>query len=62
MLSNNPTPIDAVQSDEPPYERKKRGIPVIGIIPIAMPILTKKWKKTIPRIPETTYLEKLSFA
>ena len=42
------------QREEPPYERKKSGIPVIGIIPIAMPALMRKWKKSMPMIPATT--------
>jgi hypothetical protein len=28
--------------EEPPYERKNRGMPVIGIIPMTIPILMKK--------------------
>jgi hypothetical protein len=41
----------AVSSDEPPYERNNKGIPVIGIIPITIPTLIKKWKENIPNIP-----------
>ena len=51
MLISNPTQIIAVQSDEPPYDINKSGIPVIGIMPITIPTLTMKWKKSIPRIP-----------
>jgi len=37
-----PMPIRTVQRDDPPYERKNKGIPVIGIIPMVIPTLIVK--------------------
>ena len=48
----NPIALIAIKSDEPPYDIKRSGIPVIGMIPITIPTLTTKWKNNIPRIPE----------
>ncbi len=55
-----PIPMSAAQREEPPYERKKRGIPVMGMIPIAIPILMITWKKIIAMIPEATTVPYLS--
>ena len=51
MLNTSPMPIRAVQRDEPPYDRKNNGIPVIGIMPIAMPILMKTWNAILANTP-----------
>jgi hypothetical protein len=40
------------QSPEPPYEKKGRGTPIVGNIPITIAIFTKK---CIKRIPATQY-------
>ena len=42
----------AIRSEDPPYERKRSGIPVIGIIPITIPTLIKKWNKKIANNPD----------
>ena len=55
MLINIPIADKTAHNDEPPYDRKNKGIPVIGITPIAMPILTNTWKNTIPTIPAAIY-------
>ena len=52
MLISNPIQVITVSKEEPPYDRNNNGIPVIGIIPITIPTLIKKWKVIIPKIPE----------
>ena len=42
MLISRPMQIIAVHKEEPPYDKKSSGIPVIGIIPITIPTFTKK--------------------
>mgnify|MGYP007016031380 CR=1 FL=1 len=42
MLMSKPEAVMAVHKDEPPYDTKSSGIPVIGIMPITIPILTIK--------------------
>ena len=39
-------------SDEPPIERKGKGIPVTGTIPKFMPILIKNWNQIIKKMPK----------
>ncbi len=36
------------RSEEPPADTKGKGIPMMGISPIVIPTLIKKWKKKIP--------------
>ena len=62
MLRRIPNPTDAVHSEEPPWERKKRGIPVIGIIPMVIPILTMTWKRSIAMTPAPVSFAKSSLA
>lgn len=52
MLINKPIQLIAVNNEEPPYDKNNKGIPVIGIIPITIPTLIKKWIINIPRIPD----------
>jgi hypothetical protein len=42
MLCAKPKPTIAERRAEPPYDIKIRGMPVIGMIPIVIPTLTKK--------------------
>lgn len=51
ILIKSPIAIILVKSADPPYDKKGSGIPVIGMIPITIPMLTIKWKKNIPKIP-----------
>jgi hypothetical protein len=51
MFMSIPTLIRAVHRDDPPYERNSRGMPVTGIIPVAIPMFTNRWKKNIDRSP-----------
>ena len=51
MFITKPIQAIAVNSEEPPYDMNKSGIPVIGIIPITIPTLIKKWNANIPRMP-----------
>ena len=53
MPREMPTPMQMAQSDEPPYERKSSGMPVIGMTPMAMPALIMKWKSSMPNMPAT---------
>ena len=55
MFITRPIQVIAVSKDEPPYERNSNGIPVIGMIPITIPTLIKKWNENIPRIPAQIY-------
>ena len=32
---------------EPPYEKKGKGIPIVGKIPATIAIFTKKWRNKI---------------
>lgn len=57
MPSKKPTPIMAAQREEPPYEMKYRGMPVIGIMPMAMPTFIMKWNMNMPKRPAPTSLE-----
>jgi hypothetical protein len=54
-------PIMAVQREEPPYDRNRRGIPVIGMMPIVIPIFTTKWNRNIPAIPAARLAPNKSF-
>ena len=38
--------------DEPPIERKGKGIPVTGTIPKFMPIFIKNWNQIEKKIPK----------
>lgn len=58
MLNEIPIPMSADNKDEPPYDKNKSGIPVIGIIPIVIPTLIKKWNTNIPDNPATMYAPK----
>ena len=51
MLISKPIAHIEVHNDEPPYDKKSSGIPVIGIMPITMPTLMTKWKKNKTRMP-----------
>ena len=53
-LITNPMQAIAVRRDEPPYDRNRRGIPVIGMSPMTMPTFTMKWNMNIPKMPEQT--------
>ena len=57
-LISSPTQPIAVKRDEPPYYKNKSGIPVIGIMPMTIPTLIKKWMINIPKMPEAMYMPK----
>ena len=57
-LISSPTQPIAVKRDEPPYDKNKSGIPVIGIMPMTIPTLIKKWMINIPKMPEAMYIPK----
>ena len=42
MFRSNPTLSIAVHRDEPPWDKKNNGMPVIGMTPITIPTLTAK--------------------
>lgn len=37
--------------EDPPLERNGRGMPITGITPMVIPILTNMWMKMMPAIP-----------
>ncbi len=43
--------------DEPPALTNGNGMPVIGAIPIVMPMLTKIWKRNATTMPPATIAE-----
>jgi hypothetical protein len=45
---------------EPPYERKGRGTPVMGINPSVIPIFSNVWKANHESTPTHTSLPKAS--
>ena len=51
MLMRMPAAIMAVHNDDPPYDKKSNGIPVMGIVPMTIPMLTIKWKKYMATMP-----------
>src|SRR5439155_7396990 len=58
------TPIAArfVIIDEPPTDTNGSGMPVIGAIPIVMPMLTNTWNRNMKTSPPATIAEKRSRA
>jgi hypothetical protein len=40
MLRRIPILTSAVQREEPPYDKKNNGMPVTGMMPIAIPMFT----------------------
>ena len=45
---------NVVITEEPPYDMSGSGIPVIGMIPMVMPTLTKTWNISIAVMPPAT--------
>jgi hypothetical protein len=42
ILINKPVAERAVHNEDPPYDRKRSGMPVMGMIPMTIPTLTVK--------------------
>ena len=51
MLCKIPSAIKKVQSDESPELTNGNVMPVTGIRPMFMPMLTNAWKNSIPVMP-----------
>src|SRR5919108_283533 len=62
MLSRIPVARNDAISDEPPYETNGNGIPVMGEMPIVMPMLTNPWNANIETMPAASKVPKWSFA
>jgi hypothetical protein len=52
ILSKIPTSILNPKREEPPELINGSGIPMTGMIPIVIPILTKKWVNITPTTPK----------
>ena len=50
-FSSRPTARNVATSDDPPSERNGSGIPVMGMMPTVMPMLTKAWRASMATTP-----------
>ena len=51
---SRPTAISVVSTDDPPYDISGNGMPVMGMIPMVIPTLTKTWNISMAAMPPAT--------